>query len=404
VKKVLHVIPSVGPLRGGPSAMVRGLARNLSLAGIETHVATTNDNGHGTLDVPCGVPVVEDGVSYWYFPRQTRFYTFSWPLTVWLARHVSEFDVVHIHALFSYSSLAASFWARRLGVPYVVRPLGTLNEWGMKNRRPWLKRLSFRLLERRVVSNAAVVHYASMDEQAQAETLDVTAPAAVIPNALQSATAPTADLKGRFRARHPQLQGRQVVLFLARIDAIKGVSLLLRAFAQIRHATPDAFLVVAGDGPTELVENLKGEAASLGIASQLLWPGFLEGDDKRAALADADVFALPSYSESFGIAVAEAMAAGLPVIVSDQVGIHDEISRARAGIIVSCDVGQLAAALTRLLGDATLRRSMGQDGQCLVRQKYSPQAVTRKVIGLYNEIAVPPLIGLEAAGNSVRSS
>src|SRR5256885_663146 len=104
VSKVLHVIPSVGPQRGGPSAMVRQLARSLVQAGVETHVATTNDDGPRTLRVPCGRPVVEDGVTYWYFPRQTRFYTFSRPLGTWLSRHVSEFDLLHVHALFSYAS------------------------------------------------------------------------------------------------------------------------------------------------------------------------------------------------------------------------------------------------------------------------------------------------------------
>src|SRR5580765_2614328 len=101
VSKVLHVIPSVGPLRGGPSAMVRGLAESLSREGIEAHVATTNDNGQEILPVRCGVPVEQGGATFWYFPRQTHFYTVSWPLATWLARHVSEFDLVHIHALFS---------------------------------------------------------------------------------------------------------------------------------------------------------------------------------------------------------------------------------------------------------------------------------------------------------------
>src|ERR1700735_4553184 len=96
VKKILHVIPSVGTLRGGPSVMVRSLARSLSEAGFEAHIATTDDNGPERLAVPRGVPVVQQGVTYWYFQRQTRFYIFSWPLTSWLARHVPEYDLVHI--------------------------------------------------------------------------------------------------------------------------------------------------------------------------------------------------------------------------------------------------------------------------------------------------------------------
>src|SRR5437879_1888763 len=99
--RALHVIPSVGAIRGGPGAMVRILAHGLAEGGVESHVATTDDNGVGRrLDAPCGTPVVETGVTYWHFRRQSGFYTISWPLTMWLARNVGNYDVVHIHALF----------------------------------------------------------------------------------------------------------------------------------------------------------------------------------------------------------------------------------------------------------------------------------------------------------------
>src|SRR5438094_7185575 len=188
VSRILHVIPSVGGFRGGPSTMVRDLASALSRQGIETHVATTDDNGPETLQVRCGVPVMQNGATYWYFPRQTRFYTVSWPLTTWLGSHVSEFDVLHIHALFSFSTLPAAFWANRRRVPYIVRPLGTLSEWGMKNRRAWLKILSFRLIESWILKHAALVHYTSDQERVEAEQLHVTTAAAIIPNALPDAS------------------------------------------------------------------------------------------------------------------------------------------------------------------------------------------------------------------------
>jgi glycosyltransferase involved in cell wall biosynthesis len=365
--------------------MVRNLARSLSREGIETHVATTDDNGPETLNVPCGVPVRQDGVIYWFFARQTRFYTVSWPLANWLATRVSEFDVVHIHALFSFSTLPAAFWANRRRVPYIVRPLGTLSDWGMNHRRPWLKYASFHFLERRILKHAALVHYTSDQERLEAETLHITAAAAVIPNALPDASYES--VAGRFRARHPELHNRRVVLFLSRLDAKKGLDLLLPAFAILRQQMPNVSLVVAGTGDADFVIGLKAKAASFGMASDVSWPGFLDGHDKQAAFADADVFVLPSYSENFGIAAVEAMAAGVPVIVSDQVAIHHEITRARAGVTVACDVGQLTDALARLLSDATLCRSMGEDGRSLVQQKYSSRAVTRQLIGVYNHIA-----------------
>lgn len=145
--KVLHVIPSVSPLRGGPSVMLRTMAKGLAQAGVEVDVATTDDNGPGRLSVSHTIPIVEEAVTYRYFPRQTRFYTFSWPLNHWLAQHVQDYDLVHIHAIFSYVAIPAAFYAKRYGVPYVVRPLGVLNRWGIQNRRPWLKQLSFRFIE-----------------------------------------------------------------------------------------------------------------------------------------------------------------------------------------------------------------------------------------------------------------
>src|ERR1700722_13211406 len=180
VRKILHVIPSVGMLRGGPSVAVRTLACSQSRTGIETHIATTDDNGPGRLPVSCGTPVMQDGVTYWYFPRQTRFYTFSWPLAAWLARHVREFDLVHIHALFSFATLPAAVLARWYRVPYVVRPLGTLNEWGMKNRRPWIKWLSFRVIESRILKHAALIHYTSEQERREAGRLAVKTASEVI--------------------------------------------------------------------------------------------------------------------------------------------------------------------------------------------------------------------------------
>jgi glycosyltransferase involved in cell wall biosynthesis len=379
------VIPSVGPLRGGPSAMVRSLAHSLFREGIETHVATTDDNGPQTLRVPCGVPVFEDGVTYWYFPRQARFYTFSWPLGAWLARHVADFNLVHIHALFSYATLPAAYWARRRDVPYIIRPLGTLNEWGMKHRRPWLKKLSYRLIESRVIKHAALIHYTSDQERLEAEKLRVAPTAAVIiPNAVEETRSPS--LAGRFRARYPQLKGRRIILFLSRLDEKKGLDLLMHAFARTRQRMPEACLVVAGEGAPGFVSGLKAETVRLGIEGDVFWPGFLDGDLKHAALADASVFALPSYSENFGIAVAEAMAAGLPVVVSNQVGIHRDIAQAHAGIVVPCDVTCVASGLVQLLEDARLRQSMGDNGKSLARRHYSLHAVTEKLIGVYNDI------------------
>lgn len=389
VRKVLHVIPSVSLQRGGPSQLIRTIGVSLCEAGIETHVATTDDDGRGVLDVPCGVPICENGVTYWFFHRQTRFYTFSSALGSWLARHVADYDLVHIHALFSYSSVAAAYWARRRGLPYIVRPLGTLNRWGMQKRRPILKNLSFRLIESRILRGAAAVHYTSDQERQEALALGVTARAEIIPNALE-VRAGTWKI-GDFRARYPMTADRPIVLFMSRFDAKKGLDMLLPAFVQVRAQLPEAILVLAGSGDQGFVNRLEQDCNRLGLETDVLWAGFLTGEDKRAALADADVFVLPSYSENFGIAAIEAMDAGVPVIISDQVGIHREVSDAKAGVVIPCDVARLADAILRLLRNPRECAELSKNGQSLVQQRYSLRAVTAQIIRLYEQVAKEPV-------------
>jgi glycosyltransferase involved in cell wall biosynthesis len=384
--RVLHVIPSIGVARGGPSMVIRAMARGQAACGLEVHVATTDDNGPDRLPVAGGAPLMEAGVFYWIFRRQTRFYTFSWPLTRWLLRRVAEFDIVHIHALFSFASVIAAVCARRRGIPYIIRPLGTLNRWGMHKRHPRLKRLSFRFIESRILKEAAGVQYTSQQEALEARQLGVEHGLLIVPNPVDlPARMPK---RGRFRAAHPHLgDGATLVLFLSRLDPKKGLDLLFAAFSRVRESHPDATLVIAGDGDPAFVARLKQDSDRLGLAASMIWTGFLQGEEKLAVLADADVFVLPSYSENFGVAVVEAMAAGLPVIVSDQVGIHHEISASRAGLVVPCSERELADAIQKMITAPAFRDAAGRNGQELAAQ-FSTRAVSHQLLDVYGDVVV----------------
>lgn len=387
--KALHVIPSVGPLRGGPSVMLRKMVQVLAEAGVTVDVATTDDNGRARLNVINSKPLVEAGISYRYFRRQSRFYTFSWPLTCWLASHVRDYDLVHIHALFSYASIAAAYFAQRGQVPYVVRPLGVLNRWGLENRRPWLKKSSLRLIERHILSGARAIHYTSEQERLEAADLGIEQKSVIIPNAVEIPGNFSRFPRGRFRARYPQLAGRPMILFLSRLDEKKGLDILLAAFSRAHSQLRTAVLVIAGSGEPSFVATLQRAAASSGISSDLIWTGFLEGENKWIAMADADIFVLPSYSENFGVAVVEAMATGLPSVVSDQVGIHHDIAESNAGLVVPCDADALAIALTSLLSDARLRSQLAANGRRLAQTKYCLDAMSNGLLELYEDICGP---------------
>lgn len=382
-RRILHVIPSVSPSRGGPSFVMRTLARALSREDLEVHVATTDDDGAGRAKVRHAVPCDEEGATFWYFPRQVRTYTVSLPLALWLVRNIHQYDLVHIHALFSFPAIAAAFAARRAGVPYIIRPLGTLNLWGFENRRPWLKRLSFQLIEKRLLAGASGIHYTSQQELEEASRLTVPGQSLgqslVIPNPVDCPAT-------LLRNCPPEWKGRQVILFLSRLDRKKGIDLLLPAFAEVHDANADTFLVLAGDGDAEWIEGLRAQAYRLGIAEHVSWTGFLDGEEKARMLASADVFVLPSYSENFGVAAVEALAYGCPVIVSDNVGIHRELERSEAGLVTHCRVADLAAALARLLSDAPLRERLRRNGKRLVERLFSAEAVSGELFRTYEAV------------------
>jgi glycosyltransferase involved in cell wall biosynthesis len=329
--------------------------------------------------------VMENGVTYRYFRRQMYFYTMSWPLSQWLRNNVAAYDVIHIHALFSFSVASAAWWASHYGVPYVVRPLGTLNRWGIENRRPWLKQASLRLIDRRVLSGAAAVHFTSEEEREEGALVASVRRPVIIPNPVDLQFDRCRLPAGWLRSRYPAIAGKKIILFLSRLHPKKGLDLLLAAFARLRAQNSDVALVLGGAGDEKFVEGLHLQARSLGVESDVVWAGFLEGEFKQAAMAEADMFVLPSYSENFGVAAVEAMAAGLPVIVSDHVGIHREIAAASAGLVTPCQAEALAAALQRLLENPGLRSEVGRNGMVLA-QSYSPAKIGERLIELYSNI------------------
>lgn len=383
--RVLHVTPSVGPLRGGPSFVIRTVTQGLQQAGCEVEVACTDDNGPERLHVPTGKPVTEDGIPYWYFPRQLPFYNVSLPFGQWIRGAAKRFDLIHIHALFSYCPTVTAFAARQMGVPYVVRPLGVLNRWGMTNRRPGLKKLSLRYVEGPIIEGAAAMHFTSQMECDEASFLGYNFHSEIIPNPVQLPTK-LGQQKGYLRSKYPHLRDKTIILFLSRIDQKKGLDLLFPAFAKLRAQGEPVALVIAGSGTAEAMATARQHQQASGLAERdVTWAGFVEGDEKIAVLDDSDFYVLPSYSENFGVSVVEAMARSLPVLITDQVALWDQVRTARSGLVVRCDVGELTAAMRELTQSADLRRTCGERGIQLA-QSFTPAAVSRRIVSMYHSL------------------
>jgi glycosyltransferase involved in cell wall biosynthesis len=381
------VIGGVPPQGGGPTNAVFGLVRTVRDLGVDAEVATTDSNIWGNLSVPLGERIVERGVPIIHFRSPAfRKYGFSPDLAGWLRAHVGAYDLLHIHGVFAHPTIAAARAAARARIPYIVRPCGELDPWPLRKNRllKWgfLRALGFRILHR-----AAAVHATSEMEALALKRLGIQSPIVTIPLGVDYDSMDSGVCPGEFRAAYPECDGKKIILFLSRIDPKKGVDLLLGATEDLARKRQDFVLVIAGSGAPSFEEKVRAQVAGAGLDRCVKFCGFLNEHWKLAALGDADLFVLPSYDENFGMAVVEAMAAGLPVVVSDQVGIHREIQEAAAGVVTRCDPREIAAALERLLDDESLRRRMGENGRHFVQEKFTWSRVGAELVKLYEGVA-----------------
>jgi glycosyltransferase involved in cell wall biosynthesis len=379
--RILHVIPSVSPVHGGPSRAIVDIERALAARGIEVTTVTTNDDGDDrTLPVECGKPVATSFATRWYFPRTTVFFKVSVGLGQWLRENVKAFDVVHAHALFSFAPVAAAIIARQAGVPYVLRPLGVLAQYGMTRHHPMLKRVSFALIERRLIESASAVHFTSLAEQREAEALGLTCRSVLIPLGTDVDSVPK-----HTRVRTDE-SGAFNLLFLSRIDPKKNIEGLLRALQLVRAKNLNVTLNIAGDGDARYIAALQSLARKLAVDDRVNWLGYVEGDKKAEVLAAASAFVLPSYSENFGIAVAEALAAGLPSVVSRGVALYDEVEKAGAGIVVGTTPEDIAAGLEKLMGDQAGLSVKSSAARTLATTTFSIDTMGARLEALYRNI------------------
>jgi glycosyltransferase involved in cell wall biosynthesis len=379
--KVLHVIPSLSLTEGGPTRAVAAMEQALIAQGVTVETASTDDDGAGRRNgKPLSQPLAENGAVHWYFAKRTEFYKWSPAFAAWLRQEIRHYDLLHIHALFSFTSTTAARTARAAGVPYVVRPLGTLNDYGMTRRRPWLKAASMRFIEAPLLRDAAAIHFTSDEEAAQARTLGLRLKEAVVPLGIPVTAEASMKTFSRALPAAPQL------LFLSRLDAKKNLEGLLAAVALLAPEMPQLRLVVAGAGAPDYESALKAEAQSLSIADRVNWAGHVEGDAKAAAFADADLFVLPSFSENFGIAAAEALAAGLPCVLGQGVAIANDVVAARAGIAVGTDATSIAQGLRRIIADHEALPALSANAMRLARERYSIDAMGASLKRLYEEI------------------
>lgn len=383
--RVLHVMPSMHPGYGGPVAAMPVIAQGLQLAGVSVDVVTIEEERAPQASDVDGWQQ-KDGFRQLALPGGWPRGWMSWALDRWLRHNLAQYELVHVHGVFTSASLMTRRRAIAAGVPFILRPLGILNRWGMERRRPGLKKIVFKFLEKPLLDRAAAIHFTSEQEAADVARLRIKAPSVVIPLGLDLDPYRHLPSASIFAERFLQGHRGPVVLFLSRIDEKKGVDLLLPAFQKLLQSVPDATLVIVGDGKGHVVRPLVQMAADLGLQRHIVWTGFLEGEARLSALAAATVFCLPSRSENFGMALLEAMAAGLPCVTTAHVALGAEASREGAVHLADLQSSSLGEALVTLLADDGLRVRMAQKASLYAATHHSKESVGHALRKLYEQV------------------
>jgi glycosyltransferase involved in cell wall biosynthesis len=294
-------------------------------------------------------------------------------------------DVVHIHTLWEDIQHQAVSICRAIGKPYIFHPCGMLTPWSL-GQKSLKKQIYMRLRLRRDLNGARAIHVASGGEKDQTAPLGLRPPLVVVPNGIETREFQTLPARGQFRRKFPALGDRPLIVFLGRVHPGKGVELLLPALTKMQNR--DAMLAVVGPDSRNYLSQMRAETNRLGLDDRVIYTGMMPGMARIEALVDADVFCLPSEHENFGIAVLEALAAGTPVIISDQVGLRHEVMEAGVGEAVPLNADRVAEALDHWLADPSRRAEASARARRLVFEKFTWDQIARRWNQVYSELSI----------------
>ncbi|MHA6332155.1 glycosyltransferase [Qipengyuania sp. CAU 1752] len=381
--KILHILGDCNPAKGGVIEGVLRLGGGYRKLGHTQHLLTMDDNAD---------PWVADFPSRVFARGRKGNAKRFWPgqAIAWLRANASSYDGIVVDGLWNASTLAAARTLPGMSVPYVVFPHGMLDPWfrELQPMKEWIKRQQFRFVERPLLRGARATLFTSEQERVLASRswpgwtrIDEK----VVGYGTGEPPPEAPAMAEAFKAAVPKLGASPYLLFLSRIHPKKGCEILLEGFAR-QYAGTDMRLVIAGLASPAYLDELIQLAQQLGIAGQVEWPGHLGGDAKWGALYGCEAMVLTSYQENFGVVVAEALACMRPVLISDQVNIHDAVTAANAGIVCETDPASIHAALSRFSGmDEKARDEMGKRGRELFEARFSMDRVAMRVASIFQD-------------------
>jgi glycosyltransferase involved in cell wall biosynthesis len=386
---ILVVISYYKPayIYGGPAHSVPAICEGLARAGAQVTVFTTDANGSQRLAVPLNTPINVNGVTVWYFPLAAGGVNFYSPkLGAAIRRQASDFDLILAEAIWEYALQAVAWANKRFKIPFIVPVRGQLFPWALRQK--YLKKsIYLSLFARRYLHQAVAFQVSDATEAEAVGALGFRIPTFVIPNGVDLTEYRNMPASGEFRARYGILANSKIMLFLGRLTPIKRPDLAIRALSFVRGKGVDACLVIAGPDEGRMRTDLMNLADQLECGNNVLITGLLDENQTHQVLADADLFLMPSQvQESFGMAAVEAMAAGVPILVSEGVPVGRMAEISGAGKVVACEEQEFNRTSYELLSNSKLRAEMGARGRALAYDHFEISMVARQALLQYQSI------------------
>lgn len=350
---------------------------------------TTNHSKGEKLDVPLNAAIDYEGVSTYFFNTNFVFMSniISITMLLYTLKKIGNFDLVLLQSLYQASTALAGYLCRCKKIPYILRPHGTLDPVLFFRRRSWIKRIYIDLIEKRNFESAKFIQYSSAAEEAMTPMIvSRSAPGVIISEGINIKSFEASKRDGGFQKKYPFLDGKTIILFLGRFHQKKGIEMALEAFHNTARKLSQVHFVLIGSGDPDYEKKLRKLIMDGNLISRVTFLGQVPESEKLLALSNSDIFILLSFGENFGIAVVEAMAAGLPVLISNKVAIADELKKAGAAIVTDCDVDQVSHALESLVLDADLRNQMSKIGRSVAREKYSIEVMAVNLDKTYRSL------------------
>lgn len=362
--KILHFVPGIDRTSGGTSIYLQQLAKELGKLS-ELHVATYRSKEPVTL---------EHTKIHFLTHSYLNLRGLHWEWNS-LLQQVHP-DVVHVNCCWMPACALVQRWSQEQGYPVALTPHGMLEPWILHRHYLTKKLPALWLYQGRAIRSADCIHATAESEKANLLKLGYNKKVTVIPNGIDVEEI----------AMKSDWTRKKTILFLSRIHVKKGIELLLAAFAGIKEKLQGYSLVVAGEGEPEYIAHLKELANKLGIGGQIKFPGGVYGESKWKLYRNADVFVLPTFSENFGLVVAESLASGTPVITTTGTP-WQELETSHCGWWVTPDINALKEGLISFLhtseGDL---EQMGRNGRKLIEEKYSSKRMAQDLLKLYRNI------------------